>query len=101
MIKLRIFIVSGNPKKRQCTMTTDEQTITDSGTKTTQRTGRHSSRPEEVLFFPTAHFLFFNFSHRTFGTFAFAPTARADPKAKAKEPNLPTHLFNFSSFKQF
>ncbi len=36
-------------------MTTDEQTLTDTGT------GRHSSRPDKVLFFATAHSLFFNF----------------------------------------
>jgi len=42
-------------------MTTNEQTMTDIGTNTAQRTGRHSSRPEEVLFFAPAHFLFFNF----------------------------------------
>lgn len=77
-------------------MTTDKQTLMDSGTKTVQRTGRHSSRPDEVLFFPTAHFLFFNLSQPTFGTFAVAPTAQNNPKATAKEPNLPPHGFYFS-----
>ena len=38
------------------------------------------------LFFPTAHFLKTILTNRTNGTFAFAPTKRAYPSAKAKEP---------------
>jgi hypothetical protein len=54
-------------------------------------TTRRTSQRNEVLFFATAHFLFFNFSaSRTSGTFCFAATAQADPKAKQKEPLLPS-----------
>ena len=42
------------------------------------------------LFFPTAHFLKTILASRTNGTFAFAPTHKADPSAKAKEPFFPT-----------
>jgi hypothetical protein len=38
------------------------------------------------LFCPTAHFLKTILASRTNGTFAFAPTHKADPSAKAKEP---------------
>ena len=38
------------------------------------------------LFFPTAHFLKTILASRTNGTFAFAPTHKANPSAKAKEP---------------
>lgn len=70
-------------------MTTDEQTLTDSGTNRVQRTGRHASRPDEVLFFPTAHFLFFNLSQPTLAHLALPPTAPAETRAKPKEPILP------------
>ena len=40
-------------------------------------TDRLDSQRKEVLFFPTAHFLFFN----------FLAAAQANPKAKAKECN--------------
>ena len=38
------------------------------------------------LFFPTAHFLKPILASRTNGTFAFAPTHKADLSTKAKEP---------------
>jgi hypothetical protein len=38
------------------------------------------------LFFPTAHFLKTILASRTSGTFGFAPTHKADPSAKPKEP---------------
>ena len=38
------------------------------------------------LFFSTAHFLKTILASRTNGTFAFAPTHKAGPSAKAKEP---------------
>jgi len=38
------------------------------------------------LFFPTAHFLKTILASRTSGTFPFAPTHKANPSAKAKEP---------------
>jgi len=47
-----------------------------------------------LLFFPTAHFLKTILARRANGTFAFAPTHKADPSAKAKEPffaNAPTN----------
>lgn len=74
-------------------MTTDEQTLTDSGTKTFQRTGIHPSRPDEVIFFPTAHFLLFNLSQHTLAHLALPPTAQADTRAKPKEPILPPQNF--------
>lgn len=75
-------------------MTTDEQTLTDIGTKTVQRTGRNSSRPDKVLFFPNAHFLFFNLSQPTLAHLPLPPTAKADTRAKSKEPILPPHEKN-------
>ncbi len=38
------------------------------------------------LFLPTAHFLKTILASRTNGTFAFAPTHKADPSVKSKEP---------------
>jgi hypothetical protein len=38
------------------------------------------------LFFSNANFLKTIFSKRTNATFAFAPTHKADPSAKSKEP---------------
>jgi len=44
------------------------------------------------LFFCQRTFFKNNFCQRTNGTFAFAPTHKANPSAKAKEPFfLPTH----------
>ena len=76
-------------------MTTDKQTLIDRRTKTVQRTGRHSSRPDEVLFFSTAHFLFFNLSQPTLAHLALPPTTQADTRAKPKEPILSSHNFIF------
>jgi len=39
-----------------------------------------------LYFFPTAHFLKTILASRTSGTFGFAPTHKADPSAKPKEP---------------
>jgi hypothetical protein len=38
------------------------------------------------IFFPTAQNILKFFASRTNGTFAFAPTLKADPSANAKEP---------------
>jgi hypothetical protein len=46
------------------------------------------------LFFSTAHFLKTILARRTNGTFAFAPTHKADPSAKAKEPFFANALQN-------
>jgi hypothetical protein len=43
------------------------------------------------LFFATAHFLETILAIRTNGTFAFAPTHKANPSAKAKELFFSTH----------
>jgi hypothetical protein len=52
-----------------------------------QRVSRHSlTYPSCFNFFPTAQKKIEFHCHRTNGTFAFAPTAQADPSAKAKEP---------------
>ena len=47
------------------------------------------------LLFPTAHFLKTILTSRTFGTFVFAPTHKANASAKAKEPKLPPHKMTF------
>jgi hypothetical protein len=54
-----------------------------------QRVSRHSF-PTLLCFnfFPTAQKKLKFYCHRTFGTFAFAATTNAHPKAKAKEPNF-------------
>jgi len=46
------------------------------------------------LFFPTAHFLKTILASRTNGTFAFAPTHKANPSAKPKEPFFANALQN-------
>ena len=74
-------------------MKNDSKTITDSGTtKTTQRTGRHASRPEEVLFFPTAHFLFFNATAHL-AHLQVRTSHPANPNLQ-KSQNSPTHNNN-------
>jgi len=55
--------------------------------KNGQRVSRHSLPTLLCLnFFPTAQKKLNFYCHRTNGTFAFAPTAQANPSAKAKEP---------------
>ena len=51
-----------------------------------QRVSRHSSRPDVFYFFPHRTFLKTILASRTSGTFGFAPTHKADPSAKPKEP---------------
>ena len=80
-------------------MTTDEQTLTDSGAKTIQRTGTHASRHDEVLFFSTAHFLFFNFCHLTLHTFGFAQPHKANPSQNQKSAISPRY-FNILHMKR-
>jgi hypothetical protein len=57
---------------------------------TEQRVSRYSSRPDVFYFFSHRTFLKTILASRTNGTFAFAPTAQANPSAKAKEPFFPT-----------
>jgi hypothetical protein len=54
---------------------------------TGQRVSRHSL-PTLLcfIFFPTAQNILKFFGSRTNGTFAFAPTLKANPSANAKEP---------------
>jgi len=52
----------------------------------TRPESRHSSRPNVFYFLPTAHFLEQFYCPTTNGTFAFAPTYKANPSAKSKEP---------------
>ncbi len=61
-----------------------------------QRVSRHSL-PTLLCFnfFPTAQNILKFYANRTFGTFAFAPTHKDDPSAKAKEPNLQPHRMTF------
>jgi len=85
--------------KRPCNMTTDEQTMTDIRTNTAQRTGKHSSRPEEVLFFPTAHFLFFKFyASRTFGTLPFARNRTSQTRGQKSKSQISQRSNNSVTF---
>jgi len=56
--------------------------------QTGQRVSRHSSRPDVFYFFSHRTFLKTILASRTNGTFGFAPTHKADPSAKPKEPFL-------------
>ncbi len=51
-----------------------------------RQTADRTANASVFLFFPTAHFLKTILASRTNGTFAFAPTHKANPLAKAKEP---------------
>ena len=52
-----------------------------------QRVSRHSLPTLQCfIFFPTAQNILKFSGSRTNGTFAFAPTRKANPSAKAKEP---------------
>jgi hypothetical protein len=51
-----------------------------------QRVIRHLSRPDVFYFFSHRTFLKTILASRTSGTFGFAPTHKADPSAKPKEP---------------
>jgi hypothetical protein len=53
---------------------------------TRQRVSRHSSRPDVFYFFSHRTFLKTILASRTSGTFGFAPTHKANPSAKPKEP---------------
>ncbi len=63
----------------------------------TRPDSRHSNRPIVFYFLPTAHFLKQLPTYN--GTFAFAPTHKANPSAKSKEPFF--HPFFFSIFETF
>lgn len=62
--------------------------------KITQRpTARPTSQRNEVLFFATTHFLFFNFFATAHLAHLLLPAnAQAKRKAKAKEPNFPRFI---------
>jgi hypothetical protein len=56
-------------------------------------TARPTSQRYEVLFFSTAHFLFFNFMAITHLAHLLLPAnTQTNPKAKAKEPNFPRFI---------
>jgi hypothetical protein len=59
----------------------------------TRLESRHTSRPDVFYFLPTAHFLKTILLPAHNGTFAFAPTHKANASAKPKEPFLPTLFF--------
>jgi hypothetical protein len=61
---------------------------------TGQQVSRHSSRPDVFYFFPHRTFLKTILAHRTSGTFGFAPTHKADPSAKPKEPLFSQPTYN-------
>ncbi len=60
-----------------------------------QQVSRHSSRPDVFYFFPYRTFLKTILANRTNGTFALALAHKADPSAKAKEPNRQPHRMTF------
>ena len=60
---------------------------------TGQRVIRHSSRPDVFYFFSHRTFLKTILASRTSGTFGFAPTHKADPSAKPKEPLFSQRFF--------
>lgn len=64
---------------------TGDQKHTDHNT-TEKRVFRHSIQPNVFYFFPDRTFLKTILAHRTSGTFGFAPTHKATPSAKPKEP---------------
>jgi hypothetical protein len=67
------------------TILTGDQKYTDH-IATEQRVSRHSSRPDVFYFFSHRTFLKPFLASRTCGTFGFAPTHKAEPSAKPKEP---------------
>ncbi|QQS62449.1 MAG: hypothetical protein IPO46_10065 [Chitinophagaceae bacterium] len=73
-------------------LTDMETNIFGQPNRTTDR--QTDSQRNEVLFLPPHIFLFLIFSAALGGTFCFAATAQANPKAKQKEPLLPTLYFN-------
>jgi hypothetical protein len=77
-------------------MTTDEQTMTDIRINKLQRTGRHSSRPDEVLFFSTAHFLFFNFLATTQLAHFVLPQSHKPAQRQNKKNHFSQRLITFS-----
>lgn len=53
--------------------------------ETYRLTARHDSQRSEVLFFPTAHFLFFNFTPTAQNTLSFFCTSQSQRRKKMKE----------------
>jgi hypothetical protein len=62
--------------------------------QTGQRVSRHSCRPDVFYFFFHRTFLKTILASRTSGTFGFAPTHKADPSAKPKEPLFSQRTYN-------
>ncbi len=62
--------------------------------QTGQRVSRHSSRPDVFYFFSHRTFLKTILASRTSGTFGFAPTHKANPSAKPKEPLFYQRTYN-------
>jgi hypothetical protein len=71
-------------RKKQTILTGDQHT------EHTQ-TGQRVSRPDVLYFLPNRNFLKTILASRTSGTFGFAPTHKADPSAKPKEPLFSLH----------
>jgi hypothetical protein len=70
-------------RKKQTILTSEKHTeYTTKG----QQVSRHSSQPDVFYFFSSPHFLKTILASRTSGTFGFAPTHKANPSAKPKEP---------------
>jgi len=67
--------------------------------ETDRKITRHSSRPECVLFFFTHRTKILKFyCQPTNGTFAFAPTHKANPSAKSKEPFFSQRTVNCTTY---
>jgi hypothetical protein len=62
------------------------------------QTANPKANASVFLFFPNAHFLKTILASRTNGTFAFAPTHKANPSAKTKEPFLANAPKNYVTF---
>lgn len=56
----------------------------------TRQESRHTSQPYVFYFFSHRTFFKTILASRTNGTFAFAPTHKANPSAKSKEPLFST-----------
>ncbi len=61
----------------------------------TRQKNRHSSRPYVFYFLPNAHFKKTILLPTHNGTFAFAPTHKANASAKSKEPFFANALIKF------
>lgn len=96
----------GDSKTLPASLTNDSATMNDR-IKHKQMNGQMNHQTADpkanasvFLFFPHAHFFKTILASRTNGTFAFAPTHKANPSAKAKEPffaNAKTNIADYEN----